>query len=799
MPQIFHRILLACLLVCCLPTTAAVISYEVPQKNIATFILDNGQKLQLKFCSPDVIRVEYSFDGHFSADAPTLAVVSDDLQDISISVDDNANNYEIFTAALRVSLDKNPMRLRIYDTYQKLITADVPESYLRSSEGEIECSKVLARDEQIFGLGEKGGLLNRRGGVYTMWNSDKPCYCNDEDPLYKSIPFFMSSKRYGIFFDNSWKTTFDFGTTKKDTYTMSSLGGRMVYYIITGRDYKDILQKYIKLTGQPIMPPKWALGFAQCRGLYTRQKQAEEVAAKFRELQFPCDVIYQDIGWTSELQNFEWRPGNYTDPKGMLARLKEQGFHVVVSQDPVVSQKNAAQWAEADSLGFFAKDRRTGKSYDMPWPWGGNCGVVDFTNPAVASWWGDYQQKAIDDGVGGFWTDMGEPAWSNEEDDDRLNMQHYAGEHAAIHNQYGLYWDRVVTTEFNRHNPDRRIFQMTRAAFSGMQRYTFSWTGDSGNSNGMSDSWEQFSYQIPMMLSAGLGGVPFITGDITGYCGEINDYAAVSELYVRWMQFGLFTPLSRSHHEGDTAVEPWMFTPEAMACAKKAVELKYQLMPYIYTCAREAYDTGLPLMRAMFLEFPEDRECRNQDFQFMFGPNLLVAPVVEEGARRREVYLPKGEWYDFYTNELLRGGQYVEVDAPLDRIPLFVKAGTIIPTTEVMQHVGERPDAPLFINVYPRSGKSAEYTLYEDDGESLGYQRGDFSTRRFACSEADGVLSLTMDERQTSGAYQPATGRKIEFRIKTNQKPKALYFNGKKIKKNRNKALDCITFLTDDK
>ncbi len=770
------------------PCRAELNGYDKIAPDKVVFGTDNGQKMLLQFCSPDVIKVEYSFDGEFQDEAPTPAVINDALEKMDVNVADNANNYEIFTSALRVSLDKKPMRLRIYDTYQKLIMADVPESYQRSQDGEITCQKVLARDEQIYGLGEKGGLMNRRGGVYTMWNSDKPCYCIDEDPLYKSIPFFMSSKRYGIFFDNSWKSTFDFGAAKKDCYSISSKGGRMVYYIITGKDYKDILSKYIRLTGQPIMPPKWALGFAQCRGLYTKQKQALEVGAKFRELQFPCDIIYQDIGWVEKLQNFEWNRHNYSDPRAMTRQLKDMGFRVIVSQDPIISQNNREQWAEADSLGYFVKDRRTGKTYDMPWPWGGNCGVVDFTLPAVADWWGAYQQKAIDDGVAGFWTDMGEPAWSNEEEDDRLNMVHHKGCHAAIHNVYGLYWDRVVTEQFNRRNPDRRIFQMTRAAFSGMQRYCFSWTGDCGNNGRVTESWEQFAYQIPMMLSASLCGVPFITGDITGYCGKIDDYNAVSELYVRWMQFGLFTPLSRSHHEGDTAVEPWQFSEEALACARKAAELKYQLMPYIYTYAHEAYETGIPLMRAMLLEFPDERECRNQDFQFMFGPSLLVAPVTEEGARTQEVYLPKGQWYDWYTHELLEGGRYIKAEAPLDRIPLFVRAGSIIPTTDIMQHTGENPNAPIYLNVFPCQGKTVDFTLYEDDGESLGYQRGENTTRTFSCSEKDGQVTLTMDERKENGGYRFNIERDIEWRIFSSNKPKTVLYNGRKVKKGWDKA-----------
>lgn len=738
------------------------------------FAAGSEARVQLRFCSPSVVRVEYAFDGQFLAEAPTPAVVSEDLAPVNVLLEADGRAYDMHTGALRVVVEPEPFAIKVYDNYQTLLVADVPGAY-RQEDGHISCKKVFARNESIFGLGEKGGLLERRGGIYTMWNSDKPCYCIDEDPLYKSIPFFMSSRRYGIFFDNSWRTTFDF--SGRDSYSFEADGGAMVYYIIAGEDYKDILRQYIDLTGHPVMPPKWALGFSQCRGLYTWQDQALEVGRKFRSLGIPCDVIYQDIGWTQYLQDFSWREDHYSNPRAMLDTLHALGFHMVVSQDPVISQRNTVQWRQADSLGLLAKDSRTGASYDMPWPWGGRCGVVDFTHPAAAAWWGDWQQKPLDDGVDGFWTDMGEPAWSNEEEKDRLYIQHYAGPHAAIHNVYGLYWDRVVTEEFSRRNPDKRLFQMTRAAFAGMQRYTFSWTGDSGDARRMTDSWEQFAYQIPMMLSAGLGGVPFITGDITGYCGAIEDYVDAAELYVRWMQFGLFTPLSRAHHEGDTAVEPWMFPPSAMEAAKKAIELKYTLLPYIYTCAREAYEAGVPLMRAMFLEFPEDRECRRTDMQFMFGGSLLVAPVVEKGARTREVYLPKGRWYDWYDGTVYEGGHYVTVPAPLDRTPLLVKEGSMVPTGPVVQHTAEADGAPLIIRCYPKEGEKVEYTLYEDDGTSLGYTRGEFAKTTFSLMQENGVYSIIYN---MSGPMTPNHGP-MKMQI-PGKKAKAVYVNGKKVK-----------------
>lgn len=774
---------------------AGISGFTCLDSRTVVFNTDSDAKMLLKLCSPSVVKIHYSFDGTFPSGMPTPAVVQEDLGDIKAEVNESGSMYELFTPDLRITLDKDPLVLRIYNSYQKVLLETAPESFSKK-EDFISASFVLPRDEHFFGLGEKGGLLDRRGATFTMWNSDKPGYDVDEDPLYKSIPFYLSTRSYGLFFDNSYKTFFDFGDTKRDRTEISAYGGDMIFYIMAGTDYKDILGKYIHLTGKAVMPPKWALGFSVCRGLLTNEKLTREIAGKLRALDIPCDVIYQDIGWTDALQSFSWTD-RYSDPKAMLNDLHKDGFHVIVSQDPVISRTNALQYAEGENLGIFAKDIRTGRTYDMPWPWGGNCAIVDFTDTSAASWWGNWQQKAIRDGVDGFWTDMGEPAWCNEEATDRLNIVHHAGPHAKIHNVYGLYWDKVVTTEFEKRNPDKRLFQMTRAGFSGIQRYTFSWTGDCGNPRNITDSWENLAYQIPMMLSAGLGGIPFITGDITGYCGSINDYQAASEIYIRWMQFGLFTPLSRSHHEGNTAVEPWEFSPLAMECARKCIELKYSLMPYIYTYAREAYDTGIPIMRAMFLEFPFDKQCRKQDFQFMYGSELLVAPVVEEGATSRTLYLPKGRWYDWYNpGTMYNGGKEIEVETSIDRAPMFVRSSSIVPTTVPGRYIGENPDSDIILNVFPETERTAEFTLYEDDGETLGYKKDCCLRRTFSCHKsADGPMTVNVSAAEASGGYVcPETHRNFVFRILSDSKPKSVRMGTRKLKYQYTKATGIIEF-----
>ncbi|BAX82402.1 glycoside hydrolase family 31 protein [Labilibaculum antarcticum] len=764
------------------------------------FTCENNIKATLQLLGEGIVRMNFEELNDTLIRNTSFALTENALaKSQKINVSEQVQSYEIFTSKLIIRINKDPFQIRFFDKYQKLLLEDYEDKGFTLEGENIASRKTLRANEEFFGLGEKSGSINRRGKSFKMWNSDRPCYGVNEDPLYKSIPFFMSSYGYGIFFDNTYKSEFKMGSDSEEYYSFEAPGGQMTYYFIYGPTYKQILKGYIQLTGNPIMPPCWALGFSQSRGMLTNEKLTREIASQFRERKIPCDIIYQDIGWTQHLQDFEWKEENYDEPVQMLADLDEKGFKVIVSQDPVVSQDNKKQWKEADSLGYFTTDVRTGKSYDMPWPWGGNCGIVDFTKPEVANWWGNYQQKVIDDGVRGFWTDMGEPAWSNEEDTDRLFMQHYLGMHDEIHNVYGLTWDKVVTEEFEKRNPNTRIFQMTRAAYAGMQKYTFGWSGDSGNGNDVLSGWANLKQQIPVALSAGMGLIPFWTSDISGYCGDISDKEEMGELYARWMQFGIFNPLSRAHHEGNNAVEPWEFGPEVEQICKKAIELKYQLFPYIYTYAREAYETGLPIMRAVVLEYPDDKETYHLNNQFLFGKDIMVAPVVEKGASQVKIYLPEGEWIDFSNGtRLYQGKTWIEYPVEIETIPIFVKKGSIIPTMPVMQYIGEDPNYPLLLDVYPAAkNRKALLNVYEDDGISNDYKQDVYAERILECKTTEDAFEISHEIKNHNEFHW--VKRNVLIRLHCQQKPKKLLLDTHKVKRFRLNKTGQIDFDKQDK
>lgn len=758
-----------------------IISYQSDKNNVV-FHFNDQSALSIKFLDSKNLKFWFSPDASFQRSNPSFAVVHEEFQpDYKISASESPSLYEIFTGDLRIIAYKSPFRIEIYNKYQRLVLGDSENGAYTVDKKTVSTRKILREDEHFLGLGEKAGALDRRGKSYTMWNSDKPCYSETEDPLYKSIPFFMSNYNYGIFFDNTYKTQFDFGKSNEKEFSFSSPGGAFIYYFFYGKDYSEIIGNYTKLTGNPIMPPKWALGWSQSRGLLTNETLTREIASEYRKRQIPIDIIYQDIGWVEGLQNFEWKKGNYQNPKQMLADLGQMGIKVIVSQDPVVSQSTIAQWSEADEKGYFAKDSRNGKSYDMPWPWGGNAGVVDFTNPEVAGWWGELQQKPVNDGVKGFWTDMGEPAWSNEEAQDRLFMKHYSGMHDEIHNVYGFTWDKVVTEEFEKRNPNQRIFQMTRSAYAGLQRYTFGWSGDSGNGEDVNDGWKNLANQIPVGLSAGMGLIPFWTTDISGYCGDITDYDEFSELYIRWLQFGIFNPLSRAHHEGNNAVEPWLFGEEAETIARSSVEFKYKLIPYIYTYARVAYDTGMPILRAIPLEFPKDIKAISVNDQFMFGKEIMVAPVVEKAVRSRRIYFPEGTWVDYHNpSSKYEGGTTSDYPVNLKTIPVFVKEGSIIPKMPVMQFVGELKNAPVIFEIFPSGEKKSSFELYEDDGETNDYKKNIYA-KTLISSESENNSILVHLEKPVQNGFRTEK-RNYFFEVHMAQSPKNVLLNGVKLK-----------------
>jgi alpha-glucosidase len=605
---------------------------------------------------------------------------------------------------------------------------------------------------RYYGAGEKAYPLERSGHYFVNWNTDAPAYGTESDPLYKSIPFFACLEprsgappfAHGIFLDNSWRSYLDFGGQAVGHYGFGADGGEIAYYVFGGPTLADVLRQYTELTGRTPLPPKWALGYHQSRWSYFPDANVREIVDRFRSRSIPLDALYLDIHYMHDYRIFTWDPDRFPDHRRLLSDLRDRGIRPIIIVDPGVKSDPDYAVAREGLHGEHFVRYPDGSVYEgKVWP--GACYFPDFTRPETRSWFGSWCNRALDDGVAAFWTDMNEPSnhsFRTLPDFIPHHMEGRGGTHLEAHNVYGFQMARAVFESSLSHKPDERPFVLTRAAFSGSQRFAAVWTGDNVS------SWEHLALAVPMLLSLGMSGIPFAGTDVGGFFGEPSP-----ELFVRWMQLGAFTPLFRNHSIfGSPAQEPWAFGEVAEDAARTAIELRYRLLPYLYTQFREHADSGLPVMRPLVLHYSDDPDCHTIDDQFLIGENLLVAPVLRAGAEARAVYLPRGRWFEFGTDVSYEGPQRILASAPLSEIPIFVRAGTVLPLGPVLQHVEERAVRELELEVYPGSGMSR---LYEDDGRSHEYRLGLNRLHAFRTSTEGDDLRV---EHVVEGTFGGAVG-----------------------------------------
>lgn len=617
------------------------------------------------------------------------------------------------------------------------------EAMRTSGHHKIEVLKAMEGEEKFYGLGDKTGPLNKRGYEYEMWNTDDPSpHVESHKALYKSIPFFITLKEraaYGLFFDNPFKTFFDLGKENSAYYYFGADDGNLDYYFIYGPEVKDVVTRYTALTGRTPLPQLWTLGAHQSRWSYAPESRVLEVAQKFREHDLPLDAIHLDIDYMDGYRVFTWDNERFPNPAELTARLRDMGIKIVTIIDPGVKKdKGYSIYDEGLDKGYYATDKDGVTYVNSVWP--GDSVYPDFSDEPVRRWWADNQKIMLDAGVAGIWNDMNEPASFTGPlpDDVQFKNDGRPADHREIHNVYGHLMSQA-TFDGIREASGKRPFVITRAAYAGTQKYSTVWTGDNQS------FWEHLRLSIPQLMNLGLSGFAFSGCDVGGFSHDCTP-----ELLARWVQVGAFSPLFRNHTAiGTRDQEPWAYDEQTLDAYRKAMKLRYRLLPYLYDLMREAEHTGLAPMRPLLLEYPQDGNVHEIDDQFLFGSRILVAPVVEQGKRHRAVYLPEGKWYDDRTGELLEGGHTILAEAPLDVCPIYVQAGTLLPAYPDRNYVGERKIEELLLYVYPGSG---EYTHFEDDGESFAYRDGGYNEYRFSQSETEQGLALRLEKRHAGYA-----------------------------------------------
>lgn len=685
--------------------------------NSFDLICEHG-RVRVTVLSDSIVRVRATKEKEFGPDF-SYAIAKKNWPATKLKV----SGKTIATKKLRVTV--KPTGIEFATTAGTVLNRDLRLEW----EGET-CRSVrsLARDEKFFGCGEKTSPLNKRGSTTTFWNTDDPGHTYATEAIYVSIPFLISTRpgtHYGIFWDNTHKTRFNLGQTPDEkSYILESDAGEIDYYFFAGDSIHEVVRGYTELTGRMWMPPKWALGYQQCRWSYMSADEILDVAKNFRKRKIPCDVMYCDIDYMDGYRVFTWNRKNFPKPGEMTKQLAKMGFKLVTIIDPGVKNDDAYfVCREGKEKEMFLENPAGGWFLGNVWP--GECVFPDFTCERVRQWWGLLQKGLVDDGVAGFWNDMNEPVAKGHPGETMPDdiIHEYDGHrslHARAHNVYGFNMARASHEGLRKLRPNERPFVITRAAYAGIQRYSMVWTGDNQS------LWEQLAVSIPECINLSLSGVAFCGPDVGGFGRNCT-----GELLARWTQTGAFFPFFRNHTAWHTrAQEPWAFGKEIENICRQAIALRYRLLPYFYNLFHEAVRDASPVMRALFWEFPDDANGYAVDDQFLLGPALLVAPVIKPGATQRAVYLPAGaDWYEFDTKRKHAGGQYVTAKAPLNKIPLYVRAGSILPTTKPIQHTGEKV-SEIILDVYPGS-KTAGH-LYEDDGESFAYERGKYSYTEFA-------------------------------------------------------------------
>jgi alpha-glucosidase len=696
--------------------------------------------------APDLVRIRVARDGTFPVDQ-SWAVVKHDWNSVPVEVRESKEAVSLSTGELTVQISRKPVRFCFLDRSGAIINKDDDRGISWSGKS-VRVWKAMPQSEEYYGLGEKAGALNRKFKHLTMWNSDIPAYKADTDPLYQTIPFFYGinrGKAYGIFFDNSYWSSFDMGKEFPDRYSFGAVDGEMNYYFFAGPTPRAVLERFTELVGRMPLPPRWSLGYQQCRWSYFPESRVRSLAADFRAKKIPCDVIYLDIDYMEGYRIFTWSKKNFPDPKKMISDLTRDGFKIATIIDPGIKVDSTySAFLSGRGEDNFLKYPDGRLFMGKVWP--GVCAFPDFSNTRVRAWWGRNLEALTGAGVRGFWNDMNEPSVFDVptktvdldviHDDNGLKTPH-----AKNHNLYGLQMTQATYEGARLLRPVERPFVLTRASYAGGQRFSAAWTGDN------IASWEHLQMAVPMMLDLSISGQPFVGTDIGGFVDSPD-----GELYVRWLQLGVFSPLMRTHTAWDTKdQEPWSYGAEFEAINKRTIEFRYQLLPYLYNTMREASATGIPPLRPLVFDYPDDWNFTSNSTEFMFGDGLLITPVLWSGVRTRSITLPKGEWYDYWTGKRYQGGNRVEVEAPIDRIPMFAKAGAIIPTQQVLQYSDQAPIDPLTLKVF--AADNGRYEYYEDDGLSFEYQKGGFATRAIMLKRKDGQTQLTIGEVKGNYRY----------------------------------------------
>lgn len=701
----------------------------------ALVIQTNTGDLLLKFVREDIVSVEY-IHSEYTGEDSSLAVVPGHDEPIAASVTETSTTLSFGVGALTVVAEKYPVRLGFYRDGLPLAAEPASggigvDSYMRLAAWEVDPA------ESFYGTGEHNEQFDLSGQQIENNNVQHGGYTGRTNIMNISVPVLLSSDNWGVFVDNPTYGHWDIKDSASDQVTYVSYTGEMKYFFFAGESMPGLVEAYTWLTGRQPMPPRWALGFLQSRFGYENEEQARAVVDSLRTYEIPVDGLILDLYWFENMGDFGWDFDAFPEPTQMISDLDSMGVKTILINEPYITNQSE-NYSFLYSFNDWVGKTPGGDPYLVGWWWCPDCGgcdcqamLLDMSNPAARDW---YKQEAYDqltDGIGGLWTDLGEP------ENHPLDMVHYAGTQNDVHNSFNLYWAGTVAEAFAEERPNGRIVNLTRSGSAGIQRYgVFTWSGD------VLAVWDAFAGQPGFILQMGLSGIAYHSSDLGGFSGPEN-----ADLYTRWLAQGALSPVMRAHGV-NKPTEPFAYDQQHRDWNRQIIELRYRLLPYIYTLAWENHQTGMPLVRPLFFEDPD--RFGDEDTAYLFGDRLLVAPVMTEGAVSRNVPLPAGFWVDFRTDQRYAGPGDPTISSPFGSIPLLAKGGSLLPMSPVRQNTREMNLDTLIVHTFPAETGSDEFVLYEDDGISLDYQSGSYSELPMEADWSPGSHMIAIGPRSGS-------------------------------------------------
>jgi oligosaccharide 4-alpha-D-glucosyltransferase len=703
-------------------------------------IQTNLGRYTLEYLNPSIASVIFTATGEAPIDSSHAVILQPDGRSISFHEEDD--QLKFIRGNFEIVVSKNPFFLSFYNNNTLILSENT--GYFTGEDAEGFRFK-LDDDENIYGAGFRTTPTNRRGYRYELYNQAHFSYNLGSPNLNFSVPFVISSNGYGLLFDNAPEGWLDLDVYRENVMEFSSIGGKMAYYVIAEENYDSLLYQYGKLTGFQPMPPRWALGNIQSKFGYRTQQEAEKIVDTIIAGGYPLDAIIIDLFWFGQgkhghwyMGDLDWYTPSWPEPEKMISRFSEQGVKTVLITEPFVL-KESENFEPLSDSGYLVPDKQ-GETFVIQDFWFGLGGLINIFKPEARQWFWDQYKAQNEIGVAGWWGDLGEP------EKHPSGMVHPVGTADEVHNIYAHYWHKMLWDYYEQDYPGVRLFNLNRAGFAGSQRFSvYPWSGD------VSRDWPGLQAQPTAVLGMTLSGFSYMHSDLGGFAlGEPDE-----ELYVRWMQYGVFNPVYRPHGDTNAPVEPVFYSQKAQQVLREYIHLRYRMLPYNYSLAWLNNTKGIPLTRPLFFEEPDNPAIAEIDNTYLWGPNILVAPIFEKGQQKRRFYMPKGVWFDFFTGEKHTGGKWIEIATQFENIPVYAKGGSFIPMIEPIQSTDDYSSENLTIHFYHDPNTPAsDFVMYEDDGKTkYAYENGMYELLKMKAMHFDDFLLFSFN-RETHENYE---------------------------------------------